>query len=338
MFCNANTCPYCGLKECQEFSKYETKQNGWRNLYRCTNCKHVFSETKSTFLEKLRTPIDVIIKVLKSRSEGSSLNATCRVFDISKNTLLSWERKFASLKSVFFLYSIANQFLSQIIEGDEVYTKINKNLPAEDSAGWTIVLMERASRFIWVMECGEHEKHLFISALEVLAQVIEQTGELSLITDGERRYSQILFEICYELLRTGKPGRPPKVLPKNVKVRIKNKGDSNRETKNPRPKYEAPCREHPETVQNLPESDIHANHVEAFNSSLRRRNSAYRRKTNTYSKSQTGLQRTLDLCWIVHNFIRVHWTTKQVPGVALGIVDAGLSWLDVLKMRAPVFA
>jgi transposase-like protein len=337
MFFNSNSCPYCGSKECKESGKYNTMQNGERKLFRCTDCGQVFSETKGTFIEKLRKPIDFVIKVLKSRSEGSSFNATCRVFEISKNTLLNWERKFADMKDVLFLYCLTNQFLSQIIEGDEVYTKINKNVPAEDSQGWTIILMERASRFIWVMDCGEHEKALFLNALEILVQVIEQTEELSLITDGERRYGKILFEICYDLLTTGKPGRPPKVLPKNVKVRIKNKGDSNRETKKPRPKYEAPCREHPETEQNISESDIHANHVEAFNGSLRRRNSAYRRKTNTYAKSKTGLQRTLDLGWIVHNFIRVHWTTKQVPAVALGIIDAGLSWMDVLKMRMPSF-
>lgn len=333
----SHSCPSCDSKELKEFGKYETTQNGQRKILICTDCKHIFSETKGTFLEKIRKPIDLVIKVLKSRSEGNSFNATCRIFDISKNTLLRWERKFSDMKDVLFLYCLANQFLSQIIEGDEVYTKINKNLPAEESAGWTIILMERASRFIWAMECGEHERTLFLSALEILSQVIEQTEELSLITDGERRYGKILFEICYDLLKTGKPGRPPKVLPKNVKVRIKNKGKSNRETKNPRPKYEAPCREHPETEQNISESDIHANHVEAFNSSLRRRNSAYRRKTNTYSKSKTGLQRTLDLGWIVHNFIRVHWTTKQVPAVALGIIDVGLSWTDVLKIRMPSF-
>ena len=45
-----------------------------------------------------------------------------------------------------------------------------------------------------------------------------------MFTDGERRYGNLLFEICQEVLRTGKPGRPKKTLPKGVKVRIKNKG------------------------------------------------------------------------------------------------------------------
>ena len=81
------------------------------------------------------------------------------------------------------------------------------------------------------------------------------------------------------------------------------------------------------------DSDIHAEHVEAFNASTRRRNSAYRRKTNTYAKKKTALQRTLDRLWIIHNFIRPHFTTRKVPAVALGIVEKGLAWGEVLMIQ-----
>ncbi len=92
-------------------------------------------------------------------------------------------------------------------------------------------------------------------------------------------------------------------------------------------------REHPDTEHAVETSQIHANHVEAFNASLRRRNSAFRRKTNTYAKGRQHLQRTLDVGWLVHNFVRVHVTTKMVPAVKLGILDVGLSWSQLLSMR-----
>jgi len=66
---------------------------------------------------------------------------------------------------------------------------------------------------------------------------------------------------------------------------------------------------------------------------MRRRNSAFRRKTNTYAKSQGNLQRTLDLFWLVHNFIHSHFTTKIVPTVNLGILDVGLSWQELFSVR-----
>jgi transposase-like protein len=335
---NSLHCPHCLCEQIEEIKSYATINNGSRKLFKCIACQAIFSETKGTLLEGLKKPISLLINVFKARSEGMSLNATCRLFGISKNTLLDWERRFAQLKNPLMIYALLHTFLTQLIEGDELYTKIGNNLPAEESEGWTVVLMDRASRFIWALACGKKEEKLFMDAIQKLKEVILRTGDLTLITDGERRYSLLLFQICHELFRSGKPGRPRRVLRHGVRVRLKNKGSQSHRRGRKRPKYEAPCSEHPDTPQNLPTQEIHANHVEAFNGSLRRRNSAYRRKTNTYAKTTTGLQRTLDIFWIVHNFIRKHFTTKKVPAVALGILKEGLSWEQMLKIQSlPAF-
>ena len=71
-------------------------------------------------------------------------------------------------------------------------------------------------------------------------------------------------------------------------------------------------------MQNVTDNDIHANHVEAFNASCRRKHSALMRKTNTYAKKKSALQRVLDGYWIVHNFINEHVSTKQIPAVFFG--------------------
>lgn len=326
-------CFYCNSVNCHLHTSYETRNNGSRLLYQCHDCQKLFSETKGTFLEGLRKPVSLIIQVFKVRSEGMGLNAACRAFDIAKNTLLDWERRLSDMKETFLVYSLMHTFLTQFIEGDELYTKVRANVPVEECEGWTIVLMERASRFIWTLECGKKDRKLFLYAIQILRIIIERTGDVTLVTDGERRYGNLLFEICHEVVRNGQRGRPPKVLRKGVKVRLKNKGKQAHQNGRKRPKYEAPQPEHPETRQDISDSDIHANHVEAFNASTRRRNSAYRRKTNTYAKMKTGLQRTLDISWIVHNFIRKHFTTKQVPAVALGILEKGLSWGQVLLIR-----
>ena len=165
--------------------------------------------------------------------------------------------------------------------------------------------------------------------------MVEQTGSISLLTDGERRYGNLLFEICYDVIRTGKPGRPKKRLPKGVRVRLKNKGAKKRRGR-PRKQYQAPVPEHPQTDHDVAENTIHANHVEAFNASIRRRNAAFRRKTNTYAKSRNHLQRTLDVYWLVHNFVRVHFTPKVVPAVKLGILKLGISWSQLLSIRYAV--
>lgn len=261
------------------------------------------------------------------------MNAATRVFPVAKNTLLDWEKRFSKLKKPLFIYSLTHDFIQQEIEGDELYTKVKENKPAHESEGWTIVFMERASRFIWELKCGSKNKELFTVTLENLIKVIRQTDDLTLLTDGESRYGKILFELCHEAIRTGKRGRPKKTLPEGVKVRMKIKGSQNNKRGRKKKKYIAAQPEHPKTIQNVSDEDIHANHVEAYNSSLRRKNSAYRRKTNTYAKDTEPLQRTLDAQWVVHNFISKHFTTKVVPAVALGIITSGLSWYDVFSLN-----
>jgi IS1 family transposase len=219
------------------------------------------------------------------------------------------------------------------VEGDELYTKVKENKAPEQSEGWTIVLMDRASRFIWELKCGQRARSLFQAAMGTLAQVIEQTQDLTLVTDGERRYGNLLFEICRQALRTGQVGRPRLTLPKGVKVRLKNKGDQKDQPGPKRPKYEAPQTEHPDTPQNFAEADIHANHLEGFNAGIRRKLACYRRQTNTYAKTGESLQTRLDVHWVLHNFIRPHFTTKQVPAVALGILALGLSLAELFKVR-----
>ena len=261
------------------------------------------------------------------------INAAVRTFKVAKNTLYEWMEGVADLKEVLLLYSLCHQFLHQIVEGDELYTKIKENKAADQAEGWTIVLMERASRFIWELKCGPRERSLFQAAIETLTQVMAQTQDLTLVTDGERRYGQLLFEICRQALRTGQVGRPRLTLPQGVRVRLKNKGQQSHQPGPKRPKYEAPQPEHPATPQNIAQSDIHANHLEGFNAGLRRKLACYRRRTNTYVKTKQRLQNRLDVHWVLHNFIRPHFTTKQVPAVALGILHQGLSLVELFKVR-----
>jgi hypothetical protein len=55
-----------------------------------------------------------------------------------------------------------------------------------------------------------------------LVKMINTTGDFALITDGERRYGQVLFDRCSEVSRTSRRGRPPKTWPKGLQIRVKN--------------------------------------------------------------------------------------------------------------------
>lgn len=86
----------------------------------------------------------------------------------------------------------------------------------------------------------------------------------------------------------------------------------------------------------IEEKEIHANHIEAFNASIRRHLSAFRRRTNTCAKGQEHVQRVLDIFWIMHNFVTLHFTTGQVPAVAIGILKRGGRLEEILQLRSIV--
>lgn len=327
------TCPDCNSSKYSNYSTYETKCDGIRHLFKCDDCDYVFSETANTLLFNLKTPVSRIALVLKSRTEGLSFNATCRTFNLGTHTLIKWENLFSGLKDTLMAYSLANSFLESVIEGDELYTKVHHNTEPLESEGWTIMLLDRASRFIWELSCGEKDQEMFMKAIKTLVSVIDQTEDITLVTDGERRYGNCLFQICHELLKTGKPGRPKTVLKKGVKARVKNKGNNKNKSGSKKDKYQTPKAEHPETTQNIINSDIHANHCEGQNSAIRRRNSAFRRRTNTYAKCKSALQRTLDSYWVFHNFIKKHFSTKEVPAVSIGITKNGFSWSEIFRIK-----
>jgi transposase-like protein len=326
-------CPTCQSAVLQYHTTYATQHHGRRIIYKCASCPSYFSETKKTLMAGLKTPVSVIWQVVKARTEGMGLNAAARTFEKAKNTILAWERKFVDLHQVLFLYALVHEFLALVIEGDEAYTKVQKNVPPDQSPGWTILLLDRASRFIWEINCGKKDRKLFHKAIKSLDKIARQTHDLSLFTDGERRYGNLLFEICHELVKNGNPGRPKKTFKKGVHVRLKNKGSQAHKKGRKRPKYQSPWREHPETARTITETDIHANHAEAFFSALRRKCATFRRKTNMYAKSTKGLQRLLRVYWVVHNFLRVHFTTREVPAVALGLLERRLSVQEIFQIQ-----
>lgn len=284
-------------------------------------------------MEHLKSPISKVASVQRIRSEGVGLRATGRILGIHKNTVSKWEQLFADQKETLMLYSFCHEFVSLVFEGDELYTIVNKRTDPSASEGWTAVIMERSSRFIVEQQCGPKNADLFESVMATVCEYIDQTNDMAFFSDGERRYGNTLFSICSKVLRNGKPGRPSKVLPLGVKVRVKNKGDQKHKRGPKRDKYQAPVKEHPDTKQGVSDSDIHANHVEANNAAMRRRNSAYRRRTNTYAKTVSGLQRTLDAQLLIHNFVRKHWTTGVVPAVAMGVLCAPLGLEGILMMQ-----
>lgn len=105
----------------------------------------------------------------------------------SKETILSWERRFPALHGVRFLSTLVHECLALVIEGDDAYTNVKKHVPPDQSPGWTRLLIDRASRFMGALDCGKKDRRIFKKARKILDTIVRKTDDLRICTDGERR-------------------------------------------------------------------------------------------------------------------------------------------------------
>ncbi len=122
---NDNECSNCGSNKVNDHKKYQIKTGEERQISYCEDCKSYFSETKHTFLFRLRTEISRIILILVSLNEGQGINAVGRTFHVGKNSIYRWQERLGNLKETLLLYTLCHQFITQIVEGDELSTNVS---------------------------------------------------------------------------------------------------------------------------------------------------------------------------------------------------------------------
>ncbi len=206
-----------------------------------------------------------------------------------------------------------------------------RTFPPEVSEGWTISFIERASRYWIEATAGIKDAQLFESGVKRAWAWAEPSAWIRWFTDGERRYGNALWKLASIYLPTrhttsAYPYR--KVWREGVEVAMKIKGSQGQ------PRVVWVKQEHPFTAISST-SEVHANHVEAFNSALRRRATAYRRRQNHYAKKVTGLQRALNVQRLLHNWVRPHWGLDKAttPAMAMGFIQRPVTIAEILLSR-----
>lgn len=191
--------------------------------------------------------------------------------------------------------------------------------------------MERDSRYWVEARAGLKNASLFEKGVQSAWAWAQPSSWIRWFTDGERRYAKELWKIAtVSLPRSMTTQAYPyrKVWRPGLEVAIKIKGSQGN------PRLEWVKVEHPFTPIS-PKHDVHANHQEAFNSALRRRATAYRRRQNHYAKVLHGLQRSLNVQRLLHNWTRPHDSLPKstTPSMAMGFVSRPLAISELLTFR-----
>ena len=138
-----------------------------------------------------------------------------------------------------------------------------RTFPPWLSEGWTLVGLERDSRYLVSVQVGQRDRDLFTRGIAQTWEAVQRNKYIRLFSDGERRYASELWKLAsVRLDRKYGDYEYRKVWREGIELAIKIKGSQG----NPRREWVNP--EHPFTAISS-ESDVHANHNEALNSAIR---------------------------------------------------------------------
>jgi len=191
--------------------------------------------------------------------------------------------------------------------------------------------IERQSRYWVTAQVGKKDDLLFEVGVRTTWRWAYPAEFVRWFSDGERRYAQQLWRLASMWLKgheTSSAYGHRKVWRYGVEVACKIKGSQGT------PRVEWVKVEHPFTAISST-SEVHANHNEALNSSIRRHCSAYRRRQNHYAKTVDGLQHAITAQRLIHNWIRPHssFDGQTTPAMAIGLCDRPIPMEEFLTLR-----
>ncbi|HEX4208216.1 MAG TPA: hypothetical protein VHZ51_29235 [Ktedonobacteraceae bacterium] len=203
-------------------------------------------------------------------------------------------------------------------------------------------MQDRPSRFIAACAAERIGDDLVERAV-TLTVALTQGRALTWCSDGWRGYATILRRAYRQPARSGKLGRPPLVVPPEVRLTqtIKHRDEhENEHGKLLSVEIRAVLGEivfEPGTV-----------HIERVNGTLRDRLNALTRKTHAFAKRDATWDALVGLQLFDHNFHRAHQTLRlpceeggrryrqQSPAMALELTDHLWSFQELLTSRVPL--
>jgi IS1 family transposase len=272
-----------------------------------------------------RLSLDLRVQVLAALCEGSSINATCRMTGVAKNTVL---KLLADVGDACDAYQYANLRNLQCarVELDEVWTfchtkerNLKRELRGTEGIGdmWTWTAIDPDTKLMVSWHLGKRSKEDGWRFIRDLAERITSKA-VQITTDGFGAYN----EPIETLFSRADHGNEVKVYGRTAFESADTKYSPMVVTETIRtPVWGAPDPDYITTA-----------HVERNNLTMRMHMRRFTRLTNGFSKKAENLARALALHYMYYNFVRKHGTVKTTPAIAAGVTDRFWTLQDVANL------
>jgi len=262
-------------------------------------------------------------QIVSALVEGTSIRATCRMFDVAKGTVLKLlaELGFACRE---YQSRVLVNLPCRRIQADEVWSFVggqDKNIRADDrnKAGkgsvWTWTALDADTKLMAAWAVGSRDAGAAWEFMNDLAERLRYRVQLT--TDGHSAYlsavedafgGQIDYSMLVKQYGAGpvEPGRysPPVCTGAIIKPI----------SGNPDPKH------------------VSTSYVERQNLTMRMSMRRFTRLTNGFSKKIENHMQAISLHFMHYNFARIHQSLRITPAMAAGVSDHAWSIDEIVEL------
>ena len=264
--------------------------------------------------------------ILRCFTEGLGINATARMADVSKNTVLKLLADLGPVCRDFQAFTLVNLH-SKKIQVDEIWAFTGmkqKNVPAELAGTWglgdcwTWVAIDADTRLVPAWVVGPRDGETAELFMRMLARRI--ANRIQLTSDGHKPYLEAVesafgSEIDYAQL---------------IKIFSLPEGSTQTERKYSPGEC---CGTRREVVSGDPDMrHVATSYSERLNLEIRCKNRRLTRLTNGFSRKVENLEHSMDVGFMVYNFVKPHGSLRVSPAMAAGVTDHLWGYEEVIGL------
>jgi IS1 family transposase len=272
-----------------------------------------------------RLPLNKKVQIIKLLVEGTSIRATCRIVDVSKNTVAKLLIAVGNACQKFHDEKVVN-VRSERVQCDEIWSFIfskEKNTSLENKekgAGdaWTWVGMDADSKLIISWYVGNRDAEAANYFMHDVADRL--VNRVQLTTDGYKPYLQAVdnafhLDIDYAML-------------------VKMYGGSTGENINERKYSPAECTGcKKQIVSGEPNAKfVSTSYIERQNLTMRMHMRRFTRLTNAFSKKLENHCAAIALHYVYYNFVRIHNSLSVTPAMQAGLTKRLMTIEDIVRL------
>jgi transposase-like protein len=341
VFCPNSDCPANGRIDAGNIGVHSRKER----RYKCHVCDKTFAETKGTVYYRLRTPQEIVEKVVTLLAFGCPVQAIVAAYQIDERTVMGLQKRAGDHCQQVHEHLVEEPRDLGQVQADEIRAKIQAGIL------WMAMAIQVQTR-LWLggVLSSRRDTNLMIRLMQKVRNCA-LCRPLLICVDGCAAYLQAILRIFREPICTGKRGRPAlrawdgiyiaQVVKQYARKHVV--GVARRIVQGTQAQIEARLR------QTQGGGLINTAYIERLNATFRARISALVRRGRSLARQADSLHPAMYLVGTVYNFCTYHQSlripiylpnnrrrwAKRTPAIAAGITDHLWSIEELLSFRVP---